>query len=415
MKLNLRTSAFIVITILTLALVPTAAARRAAHQTGFIRWRAAENGFAGWTLNGVRISTGDALEFDGATAVAGTDPYTSGAYNGRNYYNGGTFFVGEATSPEISTAFDYKEAIASWNANTPSGSWVEVQFRTQYDGTRWSKWYILGIWAADTTTVERHSVQSQGDADGFVAVDTFVSTNKKEVTNKFQLKLRLFSANGIVTPSIQNASVAYSTEAPKSASASAGNLANWDTFINLPKCSQMVYPDGGEVWCSPTSTSMVLGGWGYMPGICEPRVRNAVEGVFDWVYDGHGNWPFNTAYASAVTQGTARPLEGYVARFTSLEKVEEFVKAGVPVIMSIAWGNGDLTGADIASTNGHLLVLVGFDDQGNPIANDPASPADGTPVQHTYLRGEFEPLWLEASGGTVYLIYPAGMTVPSIP
>jgi hypothetical protein len=177
----------------------------------------------------------------------------------------------------------------------------------------------------------------------------------------------------------------------------------------LPQCSQMVYPDGGEVWCSPTSTSMVLGGWGYMPGTCEPRVRNAVEGVFDWVYDGHGNWPFNTAYAAE--QG----FEGYVARFTSLAKAEEFVKAGVPVIMSIAWGNGDLTGADIDSTNGHLLVLVGFDDQGNPIANDPASPADGAPVQHTYLRAEFEPLWLEASGGTVYLIYPAGMTVPSIP
>ena len=31
----------------------------------------------------------------------------------------------------------------------------------------------------------------------------------------------------------------------------------WDTLINVPECSQMVYPDGGEVWCSPTSTSMV--------------------------------------------------------------------------------------------------------------------------------------------------------------
>jgi hypothetical protein len=408
MKLNLITSTFTVITILTLILVPTASARRATYQTGFVRWRAADNGFAGWTRSGVRI-TGGALEFDGATAVPGTDPYAAGSYNGRNYYNGGSFFVGEATSPVISTAFDYQEAIASWNATTPSGSWVEVQFRTQYDAMRWSKWYILGIWAADTSTIERHSVQSQGDSDGFVAVDTFVSTNKKEVTNKFQLKLRLFSSNGVVTPSVRNASVAYSTEAPKSAEASTGNRANWNTLINVPGCSQMVYPDGGEVWCSPTSTSMVLGRWGYMPGACEPRVRAAVEGVFDWIYDGHGNWPFNTAYAAE--QG----FEGYVARFTSLAKAEEFVKAGVPVIMSIAWKKGDLSGADIDSTNGHLLVLVGFDSQGNPIVNDPASPANGAPVQHTYSRSEFEPLWLEASGGTVYLIYPAGMAVLSIP
>ena len=24
----------------------------------------------------------------------------------------------------------------------------------------------------------------------------------------------------------------------------------------------------------------------------------AVQGVFVWIYEGHGNWPFNTAYAA---------------------------------------------------------------------------------------------------------------------
>ena len=379
------------------------------YQTGFIRWRAAEGGFSGWALNGVKLNAG-ALEFDSATASAGVDPYGAGTYNGGNYYNGGSFFVGEATSPEIGTAFNYKEAIASWNASTPAGSWVEIQFRAQY-GTRWSKWYVLGIWAAEDSAISRHSVQSQGDSDGFVAVDTFISSRKKETTSKFQLKLRLFSADGTSIASVQNASVAYSTSAPKSASVSAGNPARWNTSLNVPECSQMVYPDGGEVWCSPTSTSMVLGFWnqgGEGALSCEDRVRAAVDGVYDWIYDGHGNWPFNTAYAA--TQG----YEGYVARFTSLARAEEYVAAGVPVIMSIAWGKGDLTGADIESTNGHLLVLVGFSANGDPIVNDPASPDDNS-VQKTYLRSEFEPLWLEASGGTVYLIYPQGKTVPAVP
>ncbi|HKY53920.1 MAG TPA: peptidase C39 family protein [Anaerolineales bacterium] len=320
--------------------------------------------------------------------------------------------MGEATSPEITTEFNYKEAIASWNASTPSGSWIEIQFRAQY-GTRWSKWYILGIWASDYSTIERHSVNLQGDSDGFVAVDTFVSSAKKATTNKFQIKLRLFSANGSATPSVRNASVAYSTSAPKTASVSSGNPDNWNTLINVPECSQMVYPDGGEVWCSPTSTSMVLGYLNPEPdpeSSCESRVRAAVDGVFDWVYDGHGNWPFNTAYAATFG------YEGYVARFTSLAKAEEFVKAGVPVIMSIAWGKGDLTGADIDSTNGHLFVLVGFDESGNPIVNDPASPSNES-TQRTYLRSELEPLWLQASGGTVYLIYPEGQgaSVPALP
>jgi len=408
MKSNLVTGTITLVTILTLVLAPSAAAKGSTtgYQTGFVRWRAAENGFTGWSLSGVQLN-GGVLEFNNATAASGTDPYAAGTYNGGNYYNGGSFKVGEATSPEITTAFNFKEAIASWNANTPAGSWIEVQFRAQY-GTTWTKWYVLGIWASDTSTIARHSVNGQADTNGIVYTDTFASLSKKGTTNKFQLKMRLFSANGSATPSVRNASVAYSTSAPKSASASTGNSANWNTLLNLPKCSQMVYPDGGEVWCSPTSTSMVMGYWGFMPGICEPRVRAAVDGVYDWIYDGHGNWPFNTAYAAS--QGN----EGYVARFTSLAKAEEYVKAGVPVVMSVAWGKGDITGSTVPSTNGHLLVLVGFDSAGNPIINDPAASTDAG-VTVTYLRSEFEPLWLQSSGGTVYLMYPAGMTVPAVP
>jgi hypothetical protein len=202
-------------------------------------------------------------------------------------------------------------------------------------------------------------------------------------------------------------SVAFSTTAGKAGSLPAGNPALWNKKLDVPLCSQMVYPDGGEVWCSPTSTSMVLGFWGWMPGACEPRVRATVSGVYDWLYDGHGNWPFNTAFAAA--QG----MEGYVARFTSLAQAEPWIAAGVPVVMSVAWKKGDITGSTIPSTNGHLLVLVGFDASGNPIINDPAA-ANDAGVRVTYLRSEFEPLWLSSSGGTVYLIYPTTQTVPSI-
>jgi Peptidase_C39 like family len=378
-----------------------------AYQTGFICWRAADNGFVSWSLNGVKRNANGALELDPATASAGSDPYAAGTYNGGNYYNGGSFFVGEVTSPEVSTPFNFKDAISSWNASTPAGSWVEIQFRARY-GSRWSKWFVLGIWASDDSTVRRHSVQSQNDSDGSVAADTFVSLNKEETTDKFQLKFRLFSADGVSTPRVRNASVAYSTAAPKSASVSTGNRALWNTFINIPKYSQMVYPNGGSVWCSPTSISMVLAYLDKYTGDCEPRVRAAVDGVFDWIYDGHGNWPFNTAYAAA--QG----YEGYVARLTSLAKAEEYVAEGIPAIMSIAWGKGELTNSDVDSTNGHLLVLVGFDLSGNLIINDPASPANES-VQRTYLRSQFEPLWLQASGGTVYLIYPEGTRVPELP
>ncbi|MGH9175383.1 MAG: peptidase C39 family protein, partial [Vicinamibacterales bacterium] len=196
-----------------------------------------------------------------------------------------------------------------------------------------------------------------------------VGLSANRTDNAYQIKLRLFSAVAGAEPVIDALSVATSTSAPDVKSLAPGNSANWNTELFLPECSQMVYPDGGEVWCSPTSTSMVLAYWQNATGPCEPRVRAAVDGVFDWVYDGHGNWPFNTAHAAAQSN-----LEGYVARFTSFAEVEEWVAAGVPVVISFPWKKGSLTGAAIPSSNGHLAVIVGFDANGNPIVNDPAAP-----------------------------------------
>ena len=317
--------------------------------------------------------------------------------------------VGEATSPIVTTPFAFTEAIASWNAGTPPGTWIEMLIRVRFD-TRWSKWYNLGVWASDNLTIERHSVKEQDDADGYVAADTLVVTNREPAPTALQLKVRLFSASGSLIPVVRNLSVAYSTTAPKEDAPLLldGNPARWNRLLNVPVCSQMVYADGGEVWCSPTSTSMVLKYWASDTGPCEPVVRAAAAGVDDWVYDGHGNWPFNTAYVATHN------LEGYVARFTTLRQVEDWIAAGVPVVASIAWREGELTGTPIPSSNGHLVTIVGFDAQGNPIVNDPAAAA-AAEVQRIYLRSEFETVWLKYSGGIVYVMYPANAAAPGLP
>ena len=131
----------------------------------------------------------------------------------------------------------------------------------------------------------------------------------------------------------------------------------------------------------------------------EKRVDAAVDGVYDWLYDGHGNWAFNAAYAGSDM------MRAYIARFTSMAEMEPWVAAGVPVIFSYAWGKGELTGAAIQSSDGHLAVVVGFDAAGNPIVNDPAAPDDNA-VQRTDPSSELEKLWLQHSGVTVYPIYP---------
>jgi hypothetical protein len=385
-----------------------------AYQTGFVRWRAAEAGFAGWTVDfGLAMNSDGALVMDFTSDQTGQDPYPSGEYYGGDYYNGGNFQFGQATSPVVPTSFPFREAIASWNAATPDGTWIEVDIRARF-GTHWTKDYVLGIWDDDNSTIQRHSVKLQGDADGYVAVDTLVLTAKKKTADAFQLVVKLFSVDGAATPVLRNISTAYSTTPPKKATYSEGSSENWGTSLNVPECSQMVYPDGGNVWCSPTSTSMVLSYWQQYSGLCEDQVRDTVAGVYDWIYDGYGNWPFNTAYAATQNAyNDPAPLEGYVARFTSLAQAEPWIKADIPVIVSFAWGKGDLTGAAVSSSSGHLAVLVGFDPSGNPIINDPAAASDQD-VQRTYLRTEFEPLWLTNSGGTVYLIYPPGLLVPGL-
>jgi hypothetical protein len=93
---------------------------------------------------------------------------------------------------------------------------------------------------------------------------------------------------------------------------------------------------------------------------------------------------------------------------------ERWVAAGIPVVISYYWDRGDLTGAPIPTSDGHLAVLVGFDSVGNPIVNDPAAAVDGD-VQRTYLRSELEHLWVKKSGGTAYLVYPTGHAVPVSP
>jgi hypothetical protein len=375
------------------------------YQVGFQLWRGAD--FEGWTKTAVTSQPDGALTLDYASATLGSDP--AGAYSGGNFYNGGSYRVGEATSPVLST-FAFNQAIASWNAATPTGTWIETQVRARF-GTRYSRWYNLGVWASGDTTVQRHSVNSQSDADGSVSVDTLILASTKVKANGLQLKVRLFSADPAATPVVRSMSLTYSTAAPSRVTPSTGNSALWNTLLAVPECSQMVYPDGGNRWCSPTSTSMVLGYWGIDPGACEPRVRAAVTGVYDWIYNGYGKWPFNTAYAASRSSAGNPLLEGYVRRYASLADLEPWIKADVPVVMSIAWKKGELTGAPIASSSGHLIVLVGFDSTGNPIVNDPAA-ATNEDVQRTYLRAQLESVWLRYSGGTVYLIFPNGHTQP---
>jgi hypothetical protein len=349
-------------------------------------WRqGGERGFDGWQLDGVQV-------VDGRLAL---NPASS---------DGSPGLRGSATGPERETTMPFTELIPSWNAETPEGTWIEIRLRARVDG-RWTTWYRLGVWSTGSAPGGRHSVGGQDDADARVLTDTL---RPRAPGQAYQLAVDLVSSNVDRTPSVSLAAVVAS-RAPATAPASAGEHRTWGTVLGVPERSQLVYPDGGEVWCSPTSTSMVMAYWAGQlgaPALDHP-VPDVAGGTWDPVYRGNGNWPFNTAYAARGG------LLGYVSRFSSLDQVERWIDVGVPVVASLAWGPGELANAPVASTGGHLLVIAGFTTQGDVVVNDPAGdPRRGQSVRRTYARDQFQARWQAGSGGAVYLIHPADQAPP---
>jgi hypothetical protein len=128
----------------------------------------------------------------------------------------------------------------------------------------------------------------------------------------------------------------------------------------------------------------------------------------DPIYDGWGNWSFNVAFAGTLG------LNAYVTRLHSLSQLEGWLQANIPIIASLAFRPGELPGTPIAESSGHLLVIRGFDANGNVITNDPAAdPRKGQSTRIVYPRKAFEQAWLKGSNGTVYIIYPNNYTVPT--
>jgi hypothetical protein len=409
------------------ALALTAAAPASAAQSYPLNFKTFSLAAADSTRSGTVLSHGAlTLASSGLSTLTYSDPFAN--YYGDGADGSGTYSYGTWTSGVTTLSFPFNELVASWNAKTPAGTWIQVEVSPQMDDGHWAKWYILGRWTYGDSDFHRTSVGGQGDADGYVAIDTFFAKDHPAIA--YQLKLTLFRRAGTsASPSVSRLSAIASNLTNQKNSFPSATTMTETVDLGVPQYSQEIhhgeYPqfdNGGEAWCSPTSTSMVIGYWaqkfpsaGYAPsaaetswvGFPDPWVDYAARYVYDYHYNGAGNWPFNTAYAAG------RGLVGDVTQLHDLSEAEPFIEAGIPLVASVAWSSNKLDTA-IKSTNGHLLVIEGFTGDGSKvIVNDPASPTDAD-VKHYYDREQFERAWIPASGGIVYVIRPAGWNTPSL-
>jgi hypothetical protein len=332
---------------------------------------------------------------------------------------------GSWTSPAIEPGFGFDRLVASWNAQTPGDSHLRVEVQaTTANGTQ-TDWYTLAIWAAADHAVQRTSVRGQTDVYGRIDTDTLFA--QSDLFTAYVLRLTLQRpASEDPSPAVSMlgaavSNVTYSPAAPTSLPGGAESI-----LLPVPAYSQEIharqypqYGGGGEAWCSPTSTQMVVEYWGrgpsaddlawVNPSYADPSIDHAARSTYDAAYRGTGNWPFNTAYAAGFG------LDAFVTQLRSLSEAEQFVRSGIPLVASMASNPRELDGFLFdGGTNGHLVVIVGFDGADNPIVNDPAAWTNDT-VQRTYDRAQFERVWLRGSGGTVYVIHPPEVPLPRPP
>ncbi|MQY11850.1 hypothetical protein SRB5_19690 [Streptomyces sp. RB5] len=342
------------------------------------------------------------------------------------------------TSPAHTPAAPATEAVASWNAATPAGTWIQVELGGTYNDGTDTGWFVMGRWAAGDTDFRRTSVDGQGDGRSSIWTDTFAvddaSTGLRLAS--YRLRVTLYRAAGTgATPTVWRVG-AMASDVPDrfEVPATTGSVAR---ELTVPRYSQTIhqgdykeYDGGGEAWCSPTSTEMIVEYWGRRPTADDlawvdlqrkkrhqdPQVDHAARFTYDSQYEGCGNWPFNTAYAA-----TYSAMNGVVTRLGSLTDAETLIAAGIPLITSQSFTEAELTGAGYG-TSGHLMTVIGFTAEGDVIANDPANSPTDSAVRKVYRRREFENIWLRTkrytdkgsvasgTGGVCYVLWGSEIT-----
>ncbi len=289
-------------------------------------------------------------------------------------------------SPWSEPGFTFDDLVASWSATTRPGTWIEVAVQAR--GHR--SWHALGHWSSGDRPAQRSSV----DGDPEVDTDTW---RPRDGAEAYRLRVRLHGTARLhrIGAVVTAGPVRRETSKPWRRTA---------RVLDVPRLSQMTWREvGGRGWCSPTSVAMVLSHARRLPPTTD--IPEAAREVLDPAYEGTGNWSFNAAWAATLAD------HAFVTRLRDLRDAERLVDAGIPLVASVAYPSGALTGAPTRGTEGHLLVVRGFTETGDVVVNDPAAPTERS-VRRTYARAELERAWLDGSGGLVYVIHDDAHPLP---
>jgi Peptidase_C39 like family len=261
-------------------------------------------------------------------------------------------------------------AVVSWNTDAPAGGIALIAHRA--DGSV-SEPLLFARWSPE----ERRSLDG---ADGKTRIEVDVVRS--------DVPLTVIE----VSSTVELDAAAVTVPPPPDERAAARTRTG---ALHVPRLTQYLAEHPHERgWCSAASLAMLL----RFHGVDDADVPSVARAVYDTAYGGTGNWAFSTAYAGALG------LRGAVAYLRGIDHVAAFVEAGLPVAISIGWEQGELPGAPLEHSEGHLLVVRGV--SGTHVAvNDPAHPNVAT----RYPRAALD-LIFRSHGGVAYLIAPRERT-----
>jgi hypothetical protein len=142
------------------------------------------------------------------------------------------------------------------------------------------------------------------------------------------------------------------------------------TIPKVPRYSQKIldHPKA-EVLCSPTSCSMLLS---YLQQGTVVDAVHFAQQAYDAGLDAFGSWPFNIAHAFHASGGEMAHF--LVTRLPSFRVLHHYLTKNIPIVVSV---RGPLPGSAGEYAQGHLMVVIGWDAEGQRVmCHDPAFPTD---------------------------------------
>jgi hypothetical protein len=346
-------------------------------------------------LVAVRLGTTSDFTVHGRIAIEGLGPWSQGQFDNIDFDAEANAVVissgvkGTYISRPFKTQFPFNEVIITWNCERTQGGYLTASVRASRDGEVWTGWYEIASWPGGRPDRE---VGLKRDKSGYINEDYLVLRRKQNhLQFRFDLEssppgsLHLESAYLVYTDTRADY-FTFKKYAPSEKPELPG------VNLEVPYFSQQKLPESVS-WkaCSPTSLAMVLNYHGVKVSPLE-----VAEKCYDDHNDIYGNWPYNIAAAREYG------LSAWADRHNSFGEIAEEIGQGFPVVLSIAFGKGELKGSPVNETDGHLIVARGFTPEGNVICNDPAfhNASDGVIV---YDREELERDWIGHHGVAYHL------------